>query len=345
MSRLLEAPPYAARDHAALLAELNALDAHHRAGCPSYARIVAGHNEALSLQDLPFLHVGLFKRLELVTGGTPPQRTVLSSSTSGVASRVAIDMRSGALQARSSEAILADFIGSAKRPVLVLDSVSSLRQRNAFSARILAAMSLKPFASEILFLLNDAGDPASLQLAQLERALRDPGDLIVYGFSWMLWLAWARAEWPQAVMDALRRRRISFVHSGGWKKLEVVRVERASFEAALLERAGPGSTVLDYYGLAEQMGVVFPTCEHGSRHVPRWADVIVRDTWSLEPLATEPGQLQLMNVLAWGAPAHSVLTEDMGRLLPGTCGCGRKGRRFELLGRLPQAELRGCANV
>lgn len=79
--------------------------------------------------------------------------------------------------------------------------------------------------------------------------------------------------------------------------------------------------------------------------MPRWAHVIVRDTWSLEPLAGDPGQLQLLNVLAWGAPAHSVLTEDMGRLLPGPCACGRQGPRFELLGRLPQAELRGCANV
>lgn len=345
MSQLLDASPYAPRDDAALLAELNALDAHHRAGCPSYARIVAGRGEATRLEDVPFLHVGLFKRLELVTGGAGPLRTVVSSSTSGVASRVAIDARSGALQAASSEAILADFIGTARRPVLVLDSVASLRQRNAFSARILAAMSLKPFATEIIFLLDEAGDPASLQLAQLERALQEHGDLIVYGFSWILWLAWARAKWPDATTQALRSRRISFVHSGGWKKLEAVRVDRARFDAALLERAGPGSTVLDYYGLAEQMGVVFPACEHGARHVPRWADVIVRDTWSLEPLADAPGQLQLMNALAWGAPAHSVLTEDMGRLLPGPCACGRGGPRFELLGRLPQAELRGCANV
>jgi hypothetical protein len=57
------------------------------------------------------------------------------------------------------------------------------------------------------------------------------------------------------------------------------------------------------------------------------------------------GMLQLLNPLAYGAPYHSVLTEDLGRIIPGTCACGRAGRQFELLGRVPKAELRGCANV
>ena len=49
--------------------------------------------------------------------------------------------------------------------------------------------------------------------------------------------------------------------------------------------------------------------------------------------------------LARGAPYFSVLTEDLGRIVPGDCACGRSGRRFELLGRVPKAEIRGCANV
>jgi len=76
-----------------------------------------------------------------------------------------------------------------------------------------------------------------------------------------------------------------------------------------------------------------------------WADIVVRDPISLAPLEGEPGLLQLLNVLAVGAPYHSVLTEDTGRVVPGACPCGRSGKRFELLGRLPKAEVRGCANV
>ena len=101
----------------------------------------------------------------------------------------------------------------------------------------------------------------------------------------------------------------------------------------------------DFYGLVEQMGIIYPMCEYGARHVPVWADVIIRDVYTLKPLMEETGQIQLLNVLAYGAPYHSVLTEDVGRLIPGECPCGRKGRRFDLLGRVPRAEIRGCANV
>jgi hypothetical protein len=52
-----------------------------------------------------------------------------------------------------------------------------------------------------------------------------------------------------------------------------------------------------------------------------------------------------MNVLALGAPYHSVLTEDLGRRVEGDCPCGRAGRRFGLLGRMAKTETRGCANV
>jgi len=93
------------------------------------------------------------------------------------------------------------------------------------------------------------------------------------------------------------------------------------------------------------VGVIYPLCEHGMRHVPVWAEVLVREPYALRSVEDEPGQIQLMIVLAWGAPYHSVLSEDMGRILPGNCPCGRSGKRFELLGRMPHAELRGCANV
>ena len=104
--------------------------------------------------------------------------------------------------------------------------------------------------------------------------------------------------------------------------------------------------MLDYYGVAEQVGVIFPLCEHGRRHAPAWAEVVVRDPWSLEPLGPEqPGMLQLLNVLALGAPYHSVLDRGRRSAARRRCACGRDGRTFSLDGRVPKAEVRGCANV
>ena len=150
---------------------------------------------------------------------------------------------------------------------------------------------------------------------------------------------------PPEIRAALKGKTIHFVHSGGWKKLEAEKVDRARLDGLLLETLCPASAVVDYYGLVEQVGIVYPLCSEGWRHVPVWADVLVRDPLTLEPLEERPGQLQLVNLLAHGAPYHSVLTEDMGRMVPGDCACGRGNRRFELIGRVPKAEVRGCANV
>jgi len=344
---LLEAPPYAPRRPAELLAELEGLTAHHLAGCAEFARCWPDWRPQGTLVALPFLHVGLFKRLRLVTQGPQleHQRTLLSSATTGATpSMIVLDRHSSALQARSSAAILRDFLGPELRPLLVLDSARALLRRGEVTARTAAAMSLKPLASAIHFVLGDGEDPRSLDWAKVAEVAEGATGLLVYGFTSMLWRAWGSVEPPEGLRRVLRGQAIHFVHSGGWKRLEAERVTRERFDAALLAGAGAGSSVVDYYGLVEQVGIIYPQCEQGLRHVPLWAEVLVRDPHTLAPLATEAGQLQLLNVLSWGAPCHSVLTEDLGQLVPGACPCGRHGPRFRLLGRLPKAELRGCAH-
>ena len=349
MSRLLnQETPYGPRSEADFLEEMNDLTRFHLEGCPEYARIWSGFDRAGRLADLPWLHVGLFKHIEFRTTGEGirHERTLKSSATSsGAPSLVTLDRASSELQSASTLAIFRDFIGEGTRPLLVLDSSRSLLTRGEVSARIAAALSLRPLASEIHFLLEDAADPGSMKWDTLEEQLAGQEELLVYGFTWVLWLAWGAAEMPGHIRDLLAGKRIHFVHSGGWKKLDAIRVDRQTFDNRLLAGLHPDSRVIDFYGLVEQVGIVYPLCEAGFRHVPSWADVLVRDPWTLEPLVGESGQLQLMNTLARGAPYHNVLTEDLGRIVAGDCSCGRLGTRFELLGRVPQAEVRGCANV
>ena len=349
MSFLLKQPPYGPRDDNLFLQEANELTRHHLAGCPAYAKIWPRWSPAGAVDDLPYLHVGVFKHVEFRTDGPGlrHERTLKSSSTSGqAASRILLDTKSSALQSASTTAILKNFLGSQLRPLLVLDSSRSLQARGEISARIAAALSLRSLASDITFLLDDADQPASLNWTRLQVALEKNTDVLVYGFTWMTWLAWGAQDKPEAIQRLLRGRRMHFVHSGGWKKLEKLKVSRADFDAVLMADIDPASRVVDFYGLVEQVGMVYPLCEAGSRHVPVWGDVLVRDPLTLNSLRDgTPGLLQLINTLAWGSPYHSVLTEDLGQLLPGPCPCGRSGHRFELLGRLPKAEARGCANV
>jgi hypothetical protein len=347
MSVLLDLPPFAARDDVLLLQEMNAITRWHCDGCEPYRRVWPHFREARAFADLPFLHAGAFKQREWLTVSRDlkHQRQLMSSSTSGQSSRIALDAHSSSLQSRSSTAILKAFVGDSIRPLIVLDSARALQQRGEISARITAAMSLRPLASEIHFIVKEQGSDARVDWATVESLCRTHAHLLVYGFTWMLWTSWAAASIPSSVMDALNRTQIHFVHSGGWKRLESLGVDREAFDSRLLARAGPGSSVLDFYGLVEQVGIIYPLCESGFRHAPRWATVLVRDPWTLDSLDDRAGMLQLMNPLAFGAPYHNVLTEDIGRVIPGPCPCGADGVRFEFHGRVPRAEARGCANV
>ncbi len=347
MSALLEQPPFSARDDATLLRELNDVSCWHLNGCDAYHAVWPSFAEAQSFAELPFLHVGVFKhRLWRTRGeGIAHLRTLKSSSTSGTSSQIALDGRSGLLQAQSSAAILADLLGSDQRPLLILDDVKSLQQRGEVSARVTAAMSLRPLSTEMHFLLTGSESAQSLDWEKVAELCAKSPRLLVYGFTWMLWVGWAQGVIPAHVRAALAKTQVHFVHSGGWKKLEAMKVSREQLDDALLGMCAPGSGVLDFYGLVEQVGIIYPLCAAGYRHVPRWAAVLVRDPWTLQPLVNAPGMLQLMNPLAFGAPYHNVLTEDMGRMVDGPCECGRAGQRFELLGRMPKAEVRGCANV
>ena len=347
MTALLERAPYGPRDEAELLAELNLLTRHHRTWCEAFARVWPGDADSRRIEDLPWLHVGLFKRVALRTDypGARRGRTLRSSGTSGTPSRIELDENSSLLQARSAAAILRSVLGDDPQPLLVLDHADALREKGSVSARLAAALSLKPLASEIRFLLRGPTAAGEVAWDEVSKALAASSRLLVYGFTTALWENWARARIPEPALTELARARVSFVHSGGWKRLEDEGVDAARLTRDLLARAGPGSRVLDCYGLVEQVGLLYPLCEGGYRHPPVWADVIVRDAASLRTLTGEPGLLQLVNVLARGAPCHNVLTEDLGRIEPGPCPCGRSGKRFVLLGRVPKAELRGCANV
>lgn len=344
---LLSEPPFSARDDATLLREMNELSRWHLSGCDAYRAVWPAFGEAQSFAELPFLHVGVFKhRIWRTSGeGIAHQRTLKSSSTSGTSSQIALDGRSGALQAQSSAAILKDLLGADQRPLLILDDVKSLQQRGEVSARVTAAMSLRPLSTEMHFLLSGSENAQSLDWNKVGELCAKSPRLLVYGFTWMLWMGWAQGTIPDDVRAAMAKTQVFFVHSGGWKKLEAMKVSREQFDGALCGMCAPGSGVLDFYGLVEQVGIIYPLCAAGFRHVPRWASVIVRDPWTMQPLINEPGMLQLMNPLAFGAPYHNVLTEDMGRMVEGDCKCGRTGQRFELLGRMPKAEVRGCANV
>ena len=99
--------------------------------------------------------------------------------------------------------------------------------------------------------------------------------------------------------------------------------------------------------MVEQVGGVYFENPLHYLHAPIYSEVIVRDPVTLEPLPDgQPGLVQVLSCLPTSYPGHSLLTEDLGVDPRSRSGRHRHGRPvFEILGRVPKTELRGCSDT
>jgi Acyl-protein synthetase, LuxE len=324
------------------------LTEHHRQACAAYARVLDARGEqrtAGALEDLPMLPVRLFKHA-LLSSIAPEQvfRTLSSSGTSGQApSTIVLDKATAQLQTQALVRILQDFIGKARMPMLLIDHPGVLRQREAFSARGAGLLGMMNFGRAPVWALRE-------DMSLDEDAVRDfasqhgAAPVLLFGFTYMVWQHFVLALRDRGLRVALPGGVL--LHSGGWKKLQAQAVGNAEFRRSVADTLGI-TRVHNFYGMAEQVGSVFVECEQGHLHAPAFADVLVRDPVSLAPLpAGARGLLQVLSCLPHSYPGHSLLTEDLGAWLgEDDCPCGRRGRYFEVHGRLPKAELRGCSDT
>lgn len=353
IERLLTAPQYSlgsVEKSALLLEELRGLTTLHRGVCQPYRRILdaTGSGEAQTigtLKDIPFLPVRLFKTLKLQSVLDNEVLKVLTSSgtTSQQVSRIAVDRETSMLQTKALASIVTSFIGPKRLPMIIIDSAAILRDRTSLSARGAGLVGLSNFGRDHFYALD-----AEMRLdidglkGFLERHGQEP--ILIFGFTFMVW---------QYFCGELRRLgaklpfdRAILIHSGGWKKLQDQNISNHKFKGELQELCGI-RRVHNFYGMVEQVGGVYMECEQGCFHAPNVAEIFIRDyrDWSVLA-AGQPGLIQTLSVLPRSYPGQSLLTEDIGTVHGiDDCPCGRKGVRFTVQGRIPQAELRGCSDT
>jgi hypothetical protein len=307
---------------------------------------------AESVADLPFLPVRAFKASPplILVGTQEIIRTVTSSATSGqTPSRVALDAPTSRRMVKGVVAIASDFIGSSRRPYLVIDAAETLAAGGQLGARAAAIQGLRPFATEMVCCMNGdaAGEPRIDESRLTSFAAKwGAAEVLAYGFTYVIWQHFVKPLRERRIR--LRMPNIRVLHSGGWKRLQDQAVTREAFAAGVAEVFGCAADhVLDFYGMVENVGVIYPDCAYGHKHVPAFAAVIVRDPLTLRPVDEgQQGLVQVCSVLPTSFPGFLVLTDDIAEVIRyDGCACGRRGISFRFVKRVPQAEIRGCGNI
>ena len=349
---VLALPPFGvgrAEKQELLRGELLRLTEQHRAHCAPYARMMESvcfsAADVRSVEDIPFLPVRLFKELELRSVAAEDVfKTMTSSGTTGQqVSRIFLDRKTAANQQKTLVRIVSDRIGGSRMPMIILDCPSVVKNRAMFSARGAGILGFSIFGRKKLYALNDAME---LQLDDIRAFLAEHAGerILLFGFTFMVWQHFYHAL--RAAGERLDLSNAVLIHGGGWKKLAAEAVTPAAFRAALRAVCG-NLDVADYYGMVEQTGCIHLECAEGHLHASTYSDVIVRRPLDFSPAGFgEHGIIEVVSLLPESYPGHALLTEDEGVLIgEDDCPCGRKGKYFKVLGRLKQAELRGCSDT
>ncbi len=352
LTNLLNTPPYSLdkiSKQSLLNPFLTELTRHHYDHCPPYRKMMNGigydSSKEYNYEDLPFLPVRLFKMHDLSSVEKDEiVKTMTSSGTSGQAvSRIYLDRETSANQTKVLTKIVSSFIGKQRVPMIIIDTEAVIKNRNLFSARGAGILGFSMFGTKRIYALDEEMELNTELIQQfLEEHKEEP--IFLFGFTFMIWQHFYKKLIEKGIKLNLSNGVL--IHGGGWKKLLNESVSSHDFKERLYAVCGI-SHVHDYYGMVEQTGSIYMECECGNLHTSIYSDIIIRraSDFSLAEKG-EKGIIQVVSVLPYSYPGHSLLTEDEGILLgEDDCACGRLGKYFKIVGRLKNAEIRGCSDT
>jgi len=349
---IFETPPYSLNKVAKeeiLSFYLSRLSHHHYLSCELYRKMMdgVGYNPHLDYHftDLPFLPVRLFKMMDLCS--VPKEevvKTMTSSGTSGQAvSRIFLDRETSSNQTKVLTKIVSSFIGTKRVPMIIIDTESVVKDRLFFSARGAGILGFSMFGSKRIYALNDQMEINHDEVQAFMEQYKGER-IFLFGFTFMIYQHFIKELLKNGIKLDLSN--AVLIHGGGWKKLISESVSSIEFREMLHNICGI-NYVHDYYGMIEQAGTIYMECESGHLHASVFSDIIIRrpHDFSLADLG-EKGIIQVLSILPKSYPGHSLLTEDEGVLLgEDDCTCGRLGKYFRIIGRLKNAEIRGCSDT
>ena len=272
-----------------------------------------------AVEDIPFLPIELFKSHTVYCGAQPPQHIFTSSATSGAtpAHHFVADL---GIYEESFTRCFRLFIGPPERYTILALLPSYLERQGASLVYMVDALMKQSGASENGFYLHN-----HTQLYHRLTTLRDRGvRTLLFGVSFALldFLAHHTVDFPD----------LEVIETGGMKG-RGREYTRTGLHQKISRGFGTGR-VFSEYGMAELLSQAY--AKGGDRfNTPPWMRVYIRDLHDPGHYLScgQKGGINIID-LANKYSCSFIETQDLG--------IGHPDHSFEVLGRIPHSDLRGC---
>ncbi len=323
-----------------------ALFAHQFEHCEPYGRFASGRgarpSQVTTWREIPPVPTGAFKELTLRSFPALATKHVFRTSGTSTEKRGqlfldTLDLYEASLLPSFETGVLPELIGTRGRmPILALAPSPAEAEDSSLSHMFGVVLRERGAAGSAFFVRSERLELASLALA-LEGFIADGTALALCG------TAFAFVHLLEAMERAGRRLLLPagsrIMETGGFKG-RAREQTRAELYAALHARLGVApERIVNQYGMTELGSQFYDSVlvqPSAPRHklAPPWTRVRVVDPVSGWDVGLgEIGVIQLVDLANTGS-VLAVQTADLGRELPGG---------FEVLGRSPGAEARGCS--
>jgi long-chain-fatty-acid---luciferin-component ligase len=297
----------------------------YHAQCEALGVDPAAINDINDLQDLPLLPVGMFKR--------PDAQVLLTCSLADVETETRSSGTRGlpSVAPRNSETLTLALVGMMGT------------YREFFSLSGGAGLFLNPSdpeASELgllkdLNILNSVFDHHTYLVADqafnarkaLEHLRQWKGHMTrhIVGPPFLIGrlLRFLEREETNVRLDPYSM----IITLGGWKRHTAEAIPDEGFRELCHDLLGVRTeNVRDMYGMIES-NMLAVECQLHRKHVPPWCYISIRDPGQngKELAPGETGTIAVLDALSTSYPGF-LLTDDMGDVETGTCGCGRTGQ-------------------
>ena len=327
---------------------------HHYNNCLDYQNYCKKKQfqpkEISDITKIPFLPINIFKKMILLS---VPKSEIIrvvksSSTTSNVPSTIHLDKKTANQQIIALNSIMRNFLGEDKLDFIIMDNKKTIELSNLdLSSRGSAIRGFLIFARRFNFILNENLDLDVETLNQINS--HDHTNKCIFGFTWLIYKIISKYKNDETLKNLFSTfEKPIILHIGGWKKLTELSIDKNQFneEASRFFNTTP-DRIIDVYGMTEQLGIVYPDCEKGYKHVPVFSEILIRDPLNLDIQPDgKDGFIQVLSPIPHSYPGVSLLTDDIGEIIGrDNCSCGRKGTYFIFKKRSEIAEPKGCGDT